>query len=111
MTRGAASCSRASDEGVRLSSFNAGRAAASMSVEQTLAELVRMDSRSSNTNEAVIDYARARVEAAGLRTRVLSYADERGVEKFQLLAFAADATDEVELARAGRPEARPAVAA
>ena len=78
-----------------------------MSVEQTLAELVRMDSRSSNTNEAVIDYARARVEAAGLRTRVLSYADERGVEKFQLLAFAPDVTDEVELALVGHTDTVP----
>ena len=78
-----------------------------MSVEQTLAELVRIDSRSSNSNEAVIDYARARVEAAGLRTRVLSYADERGVEKFQLLAFAPDVTDEVELALVGHTDTVP----
>ncbi len=75
-----------------------------MSVEQTLAELVRIDSRSSNSNEAVIDYARARVEAAGLRTRVLSYADERNVEKFQLLAFAPNETDEVELALVGHTD-------
>ncbi|MDQ3920330.1 MAG: acetylornithine deacetylase [Acidobacteriota bacterium] len=78
-----------------------------MSVEQTLAELVRIDSRSSNSNEAVVDYARARVEAAGLRTRVLSYADERNVEKFQLLAFAPGETDEVELALVGHTDTVP----
>jgi acetylornithine deacetylase/succinyl-diaminopimelate desuccinylase-like protein len=75
-----------------------------MSVEQTLAELVRIDSRSSNSNEAVVDYARARVEAAGLRTRVLSYADERNVEKFQLLAFAPEEAFEVELALVGHTD-------
>jgi acetylornithine deacetylase len=78
-----------------------------MSVEGTLAELVRMDSRSSNSNEAVIDYARARVEAAGLFTRVLSYADERGVEKFQLLAFAPEEAFEVELALVGHTDTVP----
>src|ERR1041385_4552741 len=78
-----------------------------MSVVDTLAELVRIDSRSSNSNGAVIDYARARCEAAGLRTRVLSYADERGVEKFQLLAFAPDVTDDVELALVGHTDTVP----
>jgi acetylornithine deacetylase len=79
----------------------------SMSVERTLAELVRLDSRSSNSNEAVIDYARARCEAAGLRTRVMGYADERGVEKFQMLAFAPEETDEVELALVGHTDTVP----
>jgi acetylornithine deacetylase len=78
-----------------------------MSVERILAELVRIDSRSSNSNRAVIDYARGRAEAAGLRTRLMSYADERGVEKFQLLAFAPDATDEVELALVGHTDTVP----
>lgn len=78
-----------------------------MGVVDTLAELVRIDSRSSNSNEAVIDYARARVEAAGLRTRVMSYKDESGVEKFQLLAFAPRETDEVELALVGHTDTVP----
>src|ERR1043165_4468551 len=107
MTRGAASCSRAPGEDVRLFFFTEGRAPASISVEQTLAELVRIDSRSSNSNEAVIAYARARVEAAGLTTRGLRYADERGVEKFQLLAFAPSETDEVELALVGHTDTVP----
>jgi acetylornithine deacetylase len=78
-----------------------------MGVVDTLAELVRIDSRSSNSNGAVIDYARARAEAAGLQTRVTTYADERNVEKFQLLAFAPDVTDEVELALVGHTDTVP----
>src|SRR5947209_11703113 len=78
-----------------------------MSVVDTLAELVRIDSRSSNSNGAVIDYARARAEAAGLIPRVTSYADERGVEKFQMVAFAPAETDEVELALVGHTDTVP----
>jgi acetylornithine deacetylase len=78
-----------------------------MCVEQILAELVRIDSRSSNSNAAVVAYARGRAEAAGLRTRLMSYADEGGVEKFQLLAFAPDVTDEVELALVGHMDTVP----
>ncbi|PYS76628.1 MAG: acetylornithine deacetylase [Acidobacteria bacterium] len=78
-----------------------------MGVESTLAELVRIDSRSSNSNGAVIDYARARAVAAGLRARVTKYADERGVEKFQMLAFAPRESDEVELALVGHTDTVP----
>lgn len=78
-----------------------------MSVVDTLAELVRIDSRSSNSNAAVITYARGRAEAAGLRTRLMSYADERNVEKFQLLAFAPEETVEVELALVGHTDTVP----
>jgi len=78
-----------------------------MGVESTLAELVRIDSRSSNSNGAVIDYARARAVAAGLRARVTKYADERGVEKFQMVAFAPTETDEVELALVGHTDTVP----
>jgi acetylornithine deacetylase len=78
-----------------------------MSVERILAELVRIDSRSSNSNAAVVDYARGRAESAGLRTRVMSYEDERGVEKFQLLAFAPEETVEVELALVGHTDTVP----
>jgi len=70
-----------------------------MSVESTLAELVRIDSRSSKSNGAVVEYALARAVAAGMRARVTSYRDERGVEKFQMLAFAPAETEEVELDR------------
>ncbi len=78
-----------------------------MRVEETLAELVAIDSTSARSNVAIINFAAARCEAAGLRTRVLSYADERNVEKFQLLAFAPNETDEVELALVGHTDTVP----
>src|ERR1051326_808596 len=79
----------------------------SMGVEQKLAELVRIDSRSSNSNGALIDYAAARCVTLGLRPRVTKYDDERGVEKFQLVAFAPAETDEVELALVGHTDTVP----
>ena len=78
-----------------------------MSVESTLAELVRIDSTSSRSNGAVVEYALARVVAAGMRARVESYRDERGKEKFQMLAFAPSETDEVELALVGHTDTVP----
>ena len=78
-----------------------------MSVESTLAELVRIDSRSSKSNGAVVEYALARALAAGMRARVTSYRDDKGVEKFQLLAFAPKETDEVELALVGHTDTVP----
>jgi acetylornithine deacetylase len=78
-----------------------------MGVEQTLAELVRIDSRSSNSNGALIDYAAARCVTLGLRPRVTKYADERGVEKLQLVAFAPEETEEVELALVGHTDTVP----
>src|ERR1051326_855884 len=79
----------------------------SMGVEQKLAELVRIDSRSSNSNGALIDYAAARCVTLGLRSRVTKYADERGVEKFQLVAFAPEETEDVELALVGHTDTVP----
>src|ERR1700749_2698807 len=75
-----------------------------MSVEETLAQLVSIDSTSSKSNGAVVEYALARAVAAGLRARVTSYRDERGTEKFQMLAFAPSETDEVELALVGHTD-------
>jgi acetylornithine deacetylase len=78
-----------------------------MSVESTLAELVRIDSTSSKSNGAIVEYALARALAAGMRARVTSYRDDRGVEKFQMLAFAPKETDEVELALVGHTDTVP----
>jgi acetylornithine deacetylase len=78
-----------------------------MSVESTLAELVRIDSRSSKSNGAIIEYALARAVATGMRARVESYRDERGTEKFQMLAFAPSETKEVELALVGHTDTVP----
>src|ERR1044071_6266817 len=78
-----------------------------MSVEVTLAQLVAIDSTSSKSNGAIIEFALARAVAAGLRARVTSYKDERGTEKFQMLAFAPTETDEVELALVGNTDPVP----
>src|SRR5579885_1867660 len=78
-----------------------------MSIEQTLAELVRIDSRSLNSNADVIDYAAARCVTLGLRSHVTRYTDERNVEKFQLVAFAPSETEDVELAIVGHTDTVP----
>ncbi len=77
---------------------------------QTLADLVRIDSRSSVANAEVIDYAAARVEALGMRVRRMSYEDERGVEKVQLIAVAPHATrddESLELVYVGHTDTVP----
>ena len=78
-----------------------------MSVEATLAQLVAIDSTSSKSNGAIIELALARAVAAGMRARVTSYRDDRGVEKFQMLAFAPSETEEVELALVGHTDTVP----
>src|SRR2546423_1231195 len=78
-----------------------------MTAESTLAELVRIDSRSSKSNGPVADYAVARCVAAGMRVRIFPYKDERGVEKFNLVAFAPSETEEVELALVGHTDTVP----
>src|SRR5215207_2353732 len=81
-----------------------------MNVEEILAELVRIDSRSSASNVEVIGYAAARVERAGLCARVLPYTDAAGVKKLQMVAVWPRTTrdDEViELALVGHTDAVP----
>ena len=78
-----------------------------MSVEATLAQLVAIDSTSSRSNGAIVEFALARAVAAGMRARVTSYRDERGTEKFQMLAFSPKETDEVELALVGHTDTVP----
>lgn len=81
-----------------------------MSVESTLAELVRIDSRSSVSNLALINHLLPRVEAAGLCARLFPYTDGHGVRKFNLVAIhpstLADG-DEVELALVGHTDTVP----
>jgi acetylornithine deacetylase len=81
-----------------------------MSVESTLAELVRIDSRSSVSNLELVRHVLPRVDAAGLCARLFSYVDESGVKKFNLAAVhpasLADG-DEVELALVGHTDTVP----
>jgi acetylornithine deacetylase len=81
-----------------------------MSVESILAELVRIDSRSSVSNGELIKHVLPRVEALGLRPRLTSYADERGVEKLQLVAVSPKTFEDggaVELALVGHTDTVP----
>ncbi|HVF27306.1 MAG TPA: M20/M25/M40 family metallo-hydrolase, partial [Pyrinomonadaceae bacterium] len=79
-------------------------------VEQTLVELVRIDSRSSLPNREVIEYAAARLEASGFNVRLFPYADERGVEKVNMVAVTprdASAGDAIELVLVGHTDTVP----
>ena len=81
-----------------------------MSVESILAELVRIDSRSSVSNVELINCVLPRVEAAGLCARVLPYTDEAGVKKLQLVAVHPKGFEdggEVELALVGHTDTVP----
>ena len=81
-----------------------------MKVEQTLAELVRLDSVSSRSNMGVISYLAARTEAAGMCARMFPYTDERGVKKFNLVCVPPSVNaDEmrVELALVGHTDTVP----
>jgi acetylornithine deacetylase len=59
-----------------------------MTLKQTLAELVAIDSVSSRTNGLVIDYLAARCKAIGFSVQRFPYTDDSGVEKINLLAIA-----------------------
>jgi acetylornithine deacetylase len=81
-----------------------------MKVEQTLAELVRLDSVSARSNVEIISYLAARAEAAGLCARLFPYTDGAGVKKFNLVCVppAVDADRmKVELALVGHTDTVP----
>jgi acetylornithine deacetylase len=83
---------------------------AHMKVEQTLAELVRLDSVSSRSNLGVISHLAARAEAAGMCARMFPYTDALGVKKFNLVCVppSIDADRmEVELALVGHTDTVP----
>lgn len=81
-----------------------------MTIEETLAELVRIDSVSSRSNLEIISFLAARCERIGLCARMLPYVDEQGVKKFNLIAVAPKETkdaDEIELALVGHTDTVP----
>ncbi|MEP6742294.1 MAG: acetylornithine deacetylase [bacterium] len=59
-----------------------------MDIQETLAQLVAIDSVSSRTNLRVIDYLATRCEAIGLSVQRFPYSDDNGIEKINLLAVA-----------------------
>ena len=81
-----------------------------MKLQQTLAELVRIDSVSARSNSEIVAYLENRCAVLGLKTQRFSYSDEHGVEKINLIALAGTdfSTDtRVELALVGHTDTVP----
>src|SRR4051794_34193490 len=80
-----------------------------MTVEETLAELVRFDSASLRPNVEIIKFLQSRTEALGFRVHLLPYTDERGIEKVNMIAVAGTEAEEidVELALVGHTDTVP----
>src|SRR5918911_2134998 len=83
-----------------------------MVVEETLAELVRIDSISMRSNAEIISHLAARAESLGLRVQLLPYTDENNVEKVNMIAlagvtFSGSEKTEVELAIVGHTDTVP----
>ncbi|NOK16063.1 acetylornithine deacetylase [Corallococcus carmarthensis] len=72
----------------------------------TLAELVALDTTSSRPNAPLIDYAQARLEAAGFSAERQHYTDDAGVAKVNLVARKGDA-DRAALALVGHSDCVP----
>ena len=81
-----------------------------MTVQETLAELVAIDSVSSRSNVEIVHYLANRCEAIGLKVKRLPYTDAGGVEKLNLIALSgigfSDKTA-VELALVGHTDTVP----
>jgi len=77
-----------------------------MTVAQTLADLVAIDSVSSRSNAAAIAYLEDRCRNAGLKVERFPYRDDAGVEKINLVARTA-AHLPVELALVGHTDTVP----
>jgi acetylornithine deacetylase len=80
-----------------------------MRVEETLAELVRINSVSAGANAEMIDFLAARAEDAGFRVHRFPYTDRSGVEKVNMVAVAGAASldQTVELALVGHTDTVP----
>jgi acetylornithine deacetylase len=81
-----------------------------MTPQQTLAELVRIDSVSSRSNAEIVDYLERRCEALKLKTKRFAYRDEHNIEKINLIALAGaefSQTTNVELALVGHTDTVP----
>src|SRR6185295_6590421 len=81
-----------------------------MTVKQTLADLVAIDSVSQRSNAAIIEYLERRCQELGLQTRRHPYLDDFGVEKNNLIALTGNASIDspaVELALVGHTDTVP----
>jgi acetylornithine deacetylase len=59
-----------------------------MTVKETLAELVSINSVSSRSNAEITEYLAGRCQKMGLRVWLLPYSDDNGIEKINLIALA-----------------------
>ena len=81
-----------------------------MTVQKTLAELVAIDSVSSRSNAAIVDYLAQRGESIGMSTKRIPYTDASGIEKINLIALSgAEFSNDtaVELALVGHTDTVP----
>ena len=84
-----------------------------MSVQQTLADLVAIDSVSARSNAAIISYLNDRCERLGFQTQQFPHVDENGDEKINLVASKAPSSlpvagaFQIELALAGHTDTVP----
>jgi len=81
-----------------------------MTVQKTLAELVAIDSVSSRSNAAIVDYLAQRCESIGMSTKRIPYTDASGIEKINLIALSgAEFSNDtaVELALVGHTDTVP----
>src|SRR5438128_5463750 len=77
-----------------------------MTIQQTLAELVAIDSVSSRSNAELISYLEARCKTVGLITEQLPRTDQTGTTKINLVARTSNES-EVELALVGHTDTVP----
>jgi acetylornithine deacetylase len=82
-----------------------------MTVKETLADLVAIDSVSTRSNVEIVDYLSYRCEALGFHIKQLPYTDDNGVEKMNLIALSgvdfSAAPPQVELALVGHTDTVP----
>ena len=82
-----------------------------MTVQETLAELVAIDSVSSRSNREIVDYLSHRCEGIGFDVKRFPYSDDNGFEKVNLIALAsaefAEVPPQVELALVGHTDTVP----
>src|SRR5262245_52357349 len=79
-----------------------------MIVQDTLRDLVSIDSVSSRSNAGMISYLEARCQRAGLKTDTYIHTDEAGQEKINMVAQTSSADDRpIELALVGHTDTVP----
>jgi acetylornithine deacetylase len=81
-----------------------------MTAQETLAQLVAINSVSQNSNAPIVEYLQQRCERVGFTTRRFSYVDELGIEKINLVALVGAAFEDnvkAELALVGHSDTVP----